>query len=84
MLNIPTVDLIKTGENITKLRKEAGLSVKDLQEIFGFATPQAIYKWQQGMALPTVDNLVILSVIFGKTIDEILVLDQVAESQLSA
>ncbi len=84
MLNIPTVDLIKTGENITKLRKDAGLSVKDLQEIFGFATPQAIYKWQQGMALPTVDNLVILSVIFGKTIDEILVLDQVAESQLSA
>ena len=84
MLNIPTVDLIKTGENIMKLRKEAGLSVKDLQEIFGFATPQAIYKWQQGMALPTVDNLVILSVIFGKTIDEILVLDQVAESQLSA
>ena len=84
MLNIPTVDLIKTGENITKLRKEAGLSVKDLQEIFGFATPQAIYKWQQGMALPTVDNLVILSVIFGKTIDEIFVLDQVAESQLSA
>ena len=84
MLNIPTVDLIKTGENITKLRKEAGLSVKDLQEIFGFATPQAIYKWQQGMTLPTVDNLVILSVIFGKTIDEILVLDQVAESQLSA
>ncbi len=84
MLNIPTVDLIKTGENITKLRKEAGLSVKDLQEIFGFATPQAIYKWQQGMTLPTVDNLVILSAIFGKTIDEILVLDQVAESQLSA
>lgn len=84
MLNIPTVDLIKTGENITELRKDAGLSVKDLQEIFGFATPQAIYKWQQGMALPTVDNLVILSVIFGKTIDEILVLDQAAESQLSA
>ncbi len=84
MLNIPTVDLIKTGENITMLRKDAGLSVKELQEIFGFATPQAIYKWQQGMALPTVDNLVILSVIFGKTIDEILVLDQVVESQLSA
>ncbi len=84
MFNIPTVDLIKTGENITELRKDVGLSVKDLQEIFGFATPQAIYKWQQGMALPTVDNLVILSVIFGKTIDEILILDQVVESQLSA
>lgn len=85
MFNIPTVDLIKTGENITKLRKAAGLSVKDLQEVFGFGTPQAIYKWQQGVALPTVDNLVVLSVIFGKTIDEILVLDQVVvKKQLSA
>ena len=85
MFNIPTVDLVKTGENITKRRKDAGLSVKDLQEVFGFGTPQAIYKWQQGAALPTVDNLVVLSVIFGKTIDEILVLDQVVvEKQLSA
>lgn len=84
MFNIPTVDLIKTGENITKLRKEAGLSVKDLQEIFGFGTPQAIYKWQQGAALPTVDNLVVLSVIFGKSIDEILILDQACNEKLSA
>lgn len=84
MLNIPTVDLIKTGENITNMRKEAGMSVKDLQEIFGFGTPQAIYKWQQGAALPTVDNLVVLSVIFGKTIDEILVLDNACNEKLSA
>lgn len=84
MFNIPTVDLVKTGENIINMRKEAGMSVKDLQEIFGFGTPQAIYKWQQGAALPTVDNLVVLSVIFGKTIDEILVLDQACNEKLSA
>lgn len=84
MFNIPTVDLIKTGENITNMRKEAGMSVKELQEIFGFGTPQAIYKWQQGVALPIVDNLVVLSVIFGKTIDEILVLDNACNKKLSA
>lgn len=44
MFNIPTVDLVATGKNIEKLRKEAGLSVKELQNIFGFGTPQAIYK----------------------------------------
>lgn len=75
-MNIPTVDLIKTGENITILRKEAGMSVKVLQEIFGFGTPQAIYKWQQGAALPTIDNLVVLSAIFEKSIEDILVLNQ--------
>lgn len=73
MFNIPTVDLVATGKNIEKLRKEAGLSVKDLQNIFGFGTPQAIYKWQHGTALPTVDNLVLLSAIFKVSIDKILV-----------
>ena len=60
MVNLPTIDMTGTGQNINRLRKQAGLYVKDLQDIFGFATPQAIYKWQQGAALPTIDNLVVL------------------------
>ena len=52
MYNIPTINMIKTGEQITELRKKSGLSVRQLQEIFGFATPQAIYKWQKGVTLP--------------------------------
>ena len=40
----PTIDMIRTGENINRLRQNAGISVKELQEVFGFATPQAIYK----------------------------------------
>ena len=75
MFNIPTIDLIATGKNIEKLRKNAGYSVKELQIIFGFATPQAIYKWQHGATLPTVDNLVLLSAIFKVSINEILVIE---------
>ena len=44
MIHYPTIDMVKTGQNIAKLRKQAGLSVKELQMMFGFATPQAIYK----------------------------------------
>lgn len=69
----PMIDLIATGQNIVSLRKRAGLSVKDLQREFGFATPQAIYKWQQGLALPTIDNLVILAMLLGVTMDDIIV-----------
>ena len=75
MFEFPTIDLEATGRNITRLRIDAGLSVKDLQDVFGFATPQAIYKWQRGITLPSVDNLVLLATIFGVTIDEILVVD---------
>ena len=48
MIDIPFVDTVATGQNIDRLRNAAGLSVKDMQMIFGFATPQAIYKWIHG------------------------------------
>lgn len=72
---MPTINVAATGANITKMRKDAGLTVRDLQNIFGFGTPQAIYKWQNGTALPTVDNLVVLAAVFGCRIDDILVVD---------
>ena len=53
MITMPTIDMAATGMNITRLRINAGLSVKDLADIFGFATPQAVYKWQHGVAMPT-------------------------------
>lgn len=76
MVMIPTIDMVKTGQNIQVLRRQTGLSVRDLQDIFGFATPQAIYKWQQGVAMQTIDNLVVLSAIFQMTIEDILVMEE--------
>ena len=67
--------MAKTGQNIVILRKRAGLSVRDLQDVFGFATPQAIYKWQKGLALPTIDNLVVLAALLDVSIDDIIVTD---------
>ena len=74
MCEIPTIDMIKTGQNIVRLRKAAGLSVKDLQDIFGFTTRQAIYKWQHGTTMPTLDNLVVLASALNVHVDDILVL----------
>ena len=73
MDTITVVDMAATGKNITRLRKSAGISVKDMQNVFGFGTPQAIYKWQNGTSLPTVDNLVMLAGLFDVTVDEILI-----------
>lgn len=75
MTTFPVIDLKATGANITRLRKEWGLTVKDLQEYFGFEW-QAIYKWQWGQSLPTIDNLFALSKLLHTTIDEILVESQ--------
>ena len=72
-MNLPVVNMKQTGQNITMLREQRGISVKQLQCMMGFATPQAIYKWQHGESLPTVDNLVALSAIFAVPIDAILI-----------
>ena len=74
MSELPIIDMIKTGQNIKKLRKEMGLSVKDLQHVFGFTTPQAIYKWQHGDCMPSIDNLVVLAAIFQVHMEEIIVM----------
>ena len=70
------LNLIAKGENIIIFRKQKQMSVRELQEAFGFETPQAIYKWQHGTALPTIDNLVILSAVLDVRMDEILVLQE--------
>lgn len=84
MCNIPIIDMVKTGQNIKFLRMQSGLSVKDIQEIFGFVTPQAIYKWQQGVALPSLDNLVVLAAIFQVSMDDILVIADNRNIQMGA
>ena len=52
----PVIDPVATGENIVRLRKERGMTVRDLQMWFGFEEPRAIYKWQQGQTLPTMSD----------------------------
>ena len=73
MTRLPMIDMAATGKNITRLRENADLSVRDLQNILGFETPQAIYRWQRGLAMPAIDNLVALAVIFGVKMDDIVV-----------
>lgn len=75
MFVFPTIDLVATGKNIVRLREKSGLSVRELQDIFGFATPQAIYKWQHGATLPTIDNLIVLSTIFKVSMEEIIIVE---------
>ena len=69
---VPVVDMKLTGKNIVALRKQRGISVRELQEMLGFATPQSIYKWQRGETLPTIENLIALACIFSVPVDEIV------------
>ena len=80
----PVIDLAATGNNIRRLRIERGLTVRDIQSYFGFEEPQAIYKWQHGTAMPTIDNLVVLAAVLDVPMDEIIVIDVNRTKQISA
>ena len=69
----PVIDLQGTGAQIKILRQLNGFSVHDLQLVFGFDYPQAIYAWEQGKNIPTIVNLLVLSELFGVEISQIIV-----------
>lgn len=83
----PVIDLVATGNNIRRLRIERGLTVRDIQSYFGFEEPRAVYKWQNGESLPTVDNLYALGNLLDVPMDGILVpvgkTDNSASSRMS-
>ena len=72
---IPMVDMKHTGENIVSLRRRKGLTVRDIQRLLGFTTPQSIYKWQRGETLPTIENLAALACILCVPMEEILAVE---------
>ena len=69
----PVIDLAQTGRSIERHRRDAGPTVRDLQTYFGFEYPQAIYKWQHGECLPTVDNLLALARLLQVSMEDLLV-----------
>ena len=71
-----TIDPEATGRNIRVLMAQNGYDIDDVREACGNVSPQAVYKWLSGKSLPSIDNLKILSVIFGTTMEGILVTDE--------
>ena len=71
----PTINMAATGANIKALIRNKGLKVADVQARCGFNTPQAIFKWMRGDAMPSIDNMVILAHILDMPIDKIIILN---------
>ena len=72
---VPVVDMKLTGQNIASLRVKRGISVREMQHMLGFTTPQSIYKWQRGETIPTIENLAALACILDVAMDDILTVE---------
>lgn len=71
-MEYPVLDAKATGARIMELRKARHLKVEEGARFMGFESEQAVYKWQRGDSLPTVDNLYALSRLFETSVDDIL------------
>ena len=77
MFEMPIIDMKATGVNIKTMIKQCGFKIADVQARCGFNTPQAIFKWMRGDAVPTIDNMIILADMFGVPIDKIIIVTRV-------
>lgn len=71
-----TINQEKTAQRISSLIREHGYTARDIQQMMGFGSPQAIYKWTSGRSLPSLDNLLVLSRILHTDMESILVIDE--------
>lgn len=63
------------GENIVFLREKAGLSQEALAEKCSVSR-QSISKWETNQSFPQIDKVILMSEIFGITVDELLKVNQ--------
>lgn len=70
---IPVIDVQETGKRIKENMIRMELTPKDVQKELGLTVHQSVYHWIHGRNLPTIDNLVVLSRLFGCRIDDLLV-----------
>ena len=77
LLTMPVIDVKATGTNIKNIIKSKGFRISDVQARCGFNTPQAIFKWMRGDAVPTIDNLIILADMFDIPIDKIIIVTRI-------
>ncbi len=78
--NYPVINMSEVGARIKRLRLANHLRVTDISDEMGFETPQAVYKWQRGDCLPEIVNLIILSRMFGTTVEAIVVGEEAEDS----
>ena len=62
-----------TGAHIKVLMDARELSVQDVQDAMGLASPQAVYRWLCGSHLPSVDHLFALSRYLDVQMDDVII-----------
>ena len=75
IMEYPMVSLEKTGRRMKEKVKECGDTTKEIMEYMGFRHPKSIYAWYRGDSLPTLENMIALSVLLHVSVNELIVIE---------
>ena len=68
----PIINKRETGVNLRRIMDMRGITPKDVQEYLGLGCVQSVYRWIDGVNMPTIDNLYALSELLQVPIDAIV------------
>ena len=68
----PLINKRETGVNLRRIMDMRGITAKEVQQYLGLGCVQSVYRWIDGINMPTIDNLYALSELFQVPIDEIV------------
>ena len=68
----PLINKCETGVNLRRIMDMRGITPKDVQEYLGLGCVQSVYRWLDGINMPTIDNMYALSELLQVPIDAIV------------
>lgn len=68
----PVINTRDTGNNIRRIMDMRGITAKDMQQYLNLGCVQSVYRWLDGVNMPTIDNLYALGELFQVPIDAIV------------
>ena len=66
------INMENTGRKIKEIRELNNTTIQDICDACGI-TKVAVHKWQKGICLPTLDNLIVLADMWNVMIDDLIV-----------
>ena len=68
------IDKMRIGQRLKELRYQHCFTVEQLAEAL-CVSANAVYKWESGRSVPTVDNFYLLSFVYHTSIDQLILGD---------
>lgn len=72
----------ETGKRIRKLILKSGTTVREIQEALNLESPQSVYKWLNGKAVPSIENLFALGKMLNVPVESIVVMEDDDEMKI--